>query len=39
MDKKEDVFQLIDKFYEYKRSYEDKYNDIKKRKKITKNWI
>ena len=32
MDKKEDVFQLINKFYEYKRSYEDKYNDIKKKK-------
>lgn len=32
MDKKDDVFQLINKFYEYKRIYEDKYNNIKKKK-------
>tara|TARA_A100001011_G_scaffold397818_1_gene500046 strand:- start:16 stop:852 length:837 start_codon:yes stop_codon:yes gene_type:complete len=32
MSKKDDVFELIDKFYEYKSNYEDKYNNIKTKK-------
>jgi len=32
MNKKEDVFDLINKFYEYKSKYEGKYNNIKKKK-------
>jgi hypothetical protein len=32
MSKKNDIFELIDKFYEYKSKYEDKYNNIKNKK-------
>ena len=32
MNKKEDVFELINKFYEYKSTYEEKYNNIKTKK-------